>query len=353
MSGHLVARTAITLLALAVALAGAGCSAPGSGIQPGEHVTVYVSTPLRGPETVEGRDVVGGARLALADVRGRVGELAVRAVYLDDTAGRGARARWSPAAAAANARRASQDSTAIAYVGDFDSGATRASLPVTNQARMLQVSPASGATDLVQPFLGAGDQLPDVQPTGERTFGRVIPSDQVQAEAAADWAKRLGARSVAALSDGSRFGDTMVMAFRQAEGGLPRTKPQRADLLYYGGTPADVPVAVERDTSPCSPQTLIASDAMFEAPLFRHVPALTFNCPLIPAGETAARGVLLTSAAEDATQLPAAGQRFVRAFRGRYGREPDRYAAYGYEAVAVVLDSIRRAGDGGDDRDSV
>jgi branched-chain amino acid transport system substrate-binding protein len=53
------------------------------------------------------------------------------------------------------------------------------------------------------------------------------------------------------------------------------------------------------------------------------------------------------------SQLPAQGQRFLREFRRRYHREPGRYAAYGYEAMAVVLDSIRRAGDSGDDRDSV
>ena len=264
----------------ALALVVAGCSTPGSGIQAGEHVTIYVSMPLRGPEAVEGHDVVGGAKLALADAHGKVGELAVRAVYLDDTAGRGARARWSPAVAAANARQASEDSTAIAYLGDFDSGASRFSLPITNEARMLQVSPASGAVDLVQPFLGAGDELPkDVQPTGERTFGRVIPSDPVQADAAAVWAKRLGARSVGALSDGSRFGDTMVTAFRQAATGLPRTGPRRADLLYYGGTAADVPVPVKRDVSPCSRQTLIASDAMFGAALFRRIPTGVFSCP--------------------------------------------------------------------------
>jgi branched-chain amino acid transport system substrate-binding protein len=51
--------------------------------------------------------------------------------------------------------------------------------------------------------------------------------------------------------------------------------------------------------------------------------------------------------------LPASGQRFLRAFRQRYHRTPGRYAAYGYEAMAVVLDSVRRAGDSGDDRDSV
>ena len=67
----------------------------------------------------------------------------------------------------------------------------------------------------------------------------------------------------------------------------------------------------------------------------------------------AARGLLVTSAAQDPSQLPPAGERFLRDFRKRYGGEPGRYAAYGYEAMAVMLDSIRRAGDQGDSRDAV
>ncbi len=325
------ARIALAAVVLVV-VGGAtpGCEAPGSGIQPGEQVTVYVSMPLRGPEAFEGRDVVRGARLALADAQGRVGELGVRAAYLDDTSGGGSRARWSQAVAAANARDAAEDSSAIAFLGDFASGATRASLPITNEARMLQVSPASTAVDLVQPFLGAGDQIPEeVQTTGERTFGRVIPSDAVQAEAAAGWTMRLGARRVGTVSDGSEFGQTMVRAFRQS---LPRARltPSRPDLLYYGGGPERMPASLVQSFT----GTVMASDA------------------LLPHGSSEA-GVLVTSAAQDPSQLPPAGQRFVRAFTGRYGREPGRYAAYGYEGMAVVLDSIRRAGDQGDDRDAV
>lgn len=315
-------------------------------------MTVYVSMPLRGPSGADGRDAADGARLALARAGGRVGELGVRAVFLDDTAGAAARARWSGARTAANARRAAQDSTAIAYVGEFESGATRSSLPVTNEARMLQVSPASAAIDLVQPYLGAGDQVPsDTQPSGERTFGRVIPSDEVQAQAAARWASRLGARRVAAVSDGSAFGETMAEAFRAASARPPLAPPGRADLLYYGGTGAKVPRRVERDLAPCPRQTLIASDALIGSPLLDRIGS--FACPEIDANAPTSRGVLVTSAAQDPAQLGAAGQRFVAAFRNRYRRPPGRYAAYGYEAMAVVLDSIRRAGSAGDDRDAV
>jgi branched-chain amino acid transport system substrate-binding protein len=346
------AATAATVAALAVAWA--GCGSGGSGIQSGEHVTVYVSMPLRGPEGRDGRDVVDGARLALHDARGRVGPLTVRAAFLDDTGGRAPNARWSPATTAENARRATQDSTAIAYIGDLDSGATRFSLPITNEARMLQVSPTSSAIDLVQPYLDAGDQIPnETQPTGERTFGRVIPSDEVQAEAGAAWARRLGFRRVATISDGSLFGDTMVEAFRAAASGITPAAPGASRLVYYGGTAADAPAAVARDLASCSRRTLLATDALIGSRLLGRVPAGASACPGIPAGALAPAGVLITSAAQDPSQLPAAGQRFVRAFRSRYRRSPGRYAAYGYEAMAVVLDSIRRAGASGDERDAI
>ena len=59
-------------------------------------------------------------------------------------------------------------------------------------------------------------------------------------------------------------------------------------------------------------------------------------------------GTLATSAALDPTQLPPAGRDFARRFRAEYGRAPGRYAAYGYEAMALILDSIDRASDPGD-----
>ena len=217
-------RLGFSALVAALLVAGlGGCLSSGSGIQAGERVDVYVSVPLHGPEALDGRDIVDGARLGLADAGGKAGELAVHATYLDDTSGRGQRAHWSAAAAAANARRASQDSAAIAYIGDFDSGATRFSVPITNEAHILQVSPAASAVDLVQPFLGAGDQVPEeVQPTGDRTFGRIIPSDEAQAQAGAAWAKRLGIESSRVVGDGSSFASVMESSFglRARESGI-------------------------------------------------------------------------------------------------------------------------------------
>ena len=293
---------------VAAVIVAAGCS-PGSGDSNGDaELAIYVSLPLDEPD---GRDAADGARLALSDAGARAGDIAVRAVFLDDTE----RGRWSPARAAANARRASEDSSSIAYVGDFESGATRASLPVTNQAKLLQVSPASSADDLVAPFPGS-NEVPDVQPTGIRTFGRVIPSDSAQAAAAARWVDRLGVSRVAAVSDGTVFGDSLIASFREAlRGPVPA---RSAPFTYYGGLASD-----QRQPS----GRLMVSDAEI-GPGISERPA-----------------TLATSAALDPSQLPPAAAAFISEFRRRYGHAPGRYAAYGYEAMAVVLDSIDRADD--------
>ncbi len=115
---------------------------------------------------------------------GRATEIAggvrIRVRYLDDTGGA---PRWSPVATAANARRAAEDSTSIGFIGDLDSGATRVSLPITNQAEIPQVSPGSTALDLT------GERY---RPSGAQTFARIVPNDAVLRRGAAALARRLG-----------------------------------------------------------------------------------------------------------------------------------------------------------------
>jgi branched-chain amino acid transport system substrate-binding protein len=290
--------------------------------------------PLSGPTGGDGLEVVRGARLALADAHGKAGDLAVRAIYLDDTTGQGGGASWSPARAAANARTATEDSTAIAYLGEFESGATRSSLPITNQAHLLQVSPASTAIDLVSPSLGSNDVPEEVQPSGQRSFGRVIPADDAQAAAGADWVHLLGVRRVGVESDGSEFGRTMAAGFEDALRGASVTR-RGERLVYYAGDP---------ERAPRSVQSLPGSVAIMESDALLQCP----SC-----GGDLGRPILATSAAQDPSQLTASGEEFVREYQRRYGSRPGRYAPYGYEAMAVVLDSIRRAGDSGTDREAV
>ena len=316
-------------LLAALTSAVAGCSS-GTQIGSDSAVTVYLSMPLRGPSGPDGRDVADGARMALARAGGKAGVLSVHAVYLDDTRRQGKVATWSAAQVGANARKATEDSTSIAYIGDFESGATRTSEPITNQARLLQLSPASSAVDLTRPFAGS-EELPDYeQASNERTFGRVIPDDDAQGRAAGAWARQMGAKRVAVDSDGSAFAKTVEAGFKV--GLAPgRVDAHGATLRFFAGSALNAAITERGPAIPHEP-------ARSKAPLM-GIDALLppWNGGAPPIGD------FVTSAALDPSQLPSAGQKFVHDFRARYGREPGRYAAYGYEAMAVVLDSIDRA----------
>lgn len=328
----------------------AGLLVAGCGTAPDDQatgpLTVYLSVPLRGPTVPQGEDIRDGAELALEQAGGMAGDVEVDLTVLDDTAGGPKPARWSPAVVAENARMASQDTSAIAYIGDFESGATRVSLPITNQAMVPQVSPASTAINLVNNPEDEGEPPAELQPSGKRTFLRVIPDDRVQAEAAAAWARRLGVRTAATLSDGTAFGDAVVEEFAEAAAGrgieVAESQAQgdlanRAELVYVGGEGNDAALRLH-----------FAAAAVPDA-LLMSTHALAF---LAGADELESR-LRLTSSAQAPEQLPPAGQEFVTAFEDEYGRTPGPYAAYGYEAMALVLDAIERAGPEAEDRRAV
>lgn len=104
-------------------------------------MTVYVSAPLHGAQAAAGRAMCTGARRELARSGRRTAGLRVRAVCLDDSGG--AR-RWSLAAVGANARRATEDSTTIGYIGELAPAATRFSRPIVESAGIAQLSTLSG-----------------------------------------------------------------------------------------------------------------------------------------------------------------------------------------------------------------
>jgi branched-chain amino acid transport system substrate-binding protein len=333
--------------ALLVAVALPGCATDeGSGAGAGDTLNVYVSAPLRGPSAPYGQAIRDGARLALEDADGRAGEIGIEAVFLDDTRGSAPEARWSAGQVAGNARDATSDSAAIAYIGEFESGATRVSLPITNEAGMLQVSPASTAIDLVSPVPGS-DEVPErVQPSGERNFGRVLPDDELQGAAGAVWADRLRSREALAFSL-ERFGNVVAGEFtEEAEQlGVPvvwarnvvrlmNAFSSRLDLVYIGA-PAQYGMPLFEDVARDAPSaTLIGTDA------------LLLDRAFLRGARPFESNLRLTAAAQNPAQLPPpAGPEFVRGYRDEYGRPPDPYAAYGYEAMAVVLDSIERAGE--------
>jgi branched-chain amino acid transport system substrate-binding protein len=304
------------LAALLLVLGVTGCSA-GDSTKIEAPVAVYVSLPLSGPRGVDGREAADGARLALAEAQGKAGSLEVRAHFLDDANGK----PWDAAAVGTNARAAVQDHTTAAYIGELDSEPTRASAPITNQAGIVQVSPGAGAVDLTAPAAGYPDSPDRYRPSGDVSFARTVPADDVVVDAAAAWASELGVTVAAVVSKDTPFTNLAASEFRSAaaEHGI-RVSP---------GKPGKVAVA---------PGGAVRA-------IYRPGTA-----GLVVYGK--ATQVLELSAELDPKLLP--DKEFDSRFAQRFRRNPGPYAAYGYEAMALILQGIGEAGtDASSFRDNV
>jgi branched-chain amino acid transport system substrate-binding protein len=302
--------TRLALAALLLGLGVAGCGIAGSA-KIEAPVNVYVSLPLSGPRGPDGRDAADGARLALAQAGGKGGSIQVRGVYLDDAKGKA----WDPVAVGTNARQAVQDSSAAAYIGELDSEPTRASVPITNDAGLVQVSPGAGAVDLTQPAAGYPDSPDRYQPSGSPNFARVVPADDVVVDAAAGWASELGASRAAVRAGDAPFERLAASSFKtaaSAHGVQVITTPQLAAARSSGTV------------------------AVYDAGL-QHLSILS--------GKRISSYAV--TAELDPGRLP--GKAFVSQFRRRFKRSPGPYAAYGYAAMGLVLHAI---GDAGTDASS-
>jgi branched-chain amino acid transport system substrate-binding protein len=328
-------------LALA-ALASLVLAAPAAAQGP---ITVYSSLPLKGASKPQTEAIVAGANLALQDAGGTAAGRPVRYVSLDDST---ARARtWEPAQVAKNARRAAADPSALAYLGEFNSGASAISIPITNDKGLLSVSPSNTAIGLTRGGFGADRGEPvKYYPTGDRTYGRIVPNDRVQARAIAQAMVDDGVKRVTIVSDGEVYGSGMAQlvkleAFRKAMRVTSRrlgrkgrnasaiaAAARRGDALFYGGITANgAPKlwnAVHRRKKSLK---LYGADGIAESGFADRI------------SRSAQARTKLSVATLAPSAYPPAGQAVLQ----RLGTNPDPYGIYGYEAMAVILDAINRA----------
>ncbi len=178
--------TALWLLVPALAVGVAACGddddsgdSGGSGATTGSTtLTIYSSLPLQGTSREQSMAVINGEKLALEDAGSKVGNFKLKYVSLDDSTAQ------NPGTAdegktAQNARQAIRDKSTIFYLGEFNSGGTKVSLPILNKAGIPQISPSNTYIGLTTDEPGSEPGEPDkYYPTGDRTYARVVPKRQ-------------------------------------------------------------------------------------------------------------------------------------------------------------------------------
>jgi branched-chain amino acid transport system substrate-binding protein len=353
-----MALWSVLILALGVGFAACGDDDPepadnGGDSPSGGQLTIYSSLPLQGDSRPQSEDVVRGMKLALEQKGGKAGNNTIKYVSLDDaTASTG---KWEPGQVSSNARKAVGDENAIAYLGEFNSGASAVSIPIVNEAGILQVSPSNTYVGLTRSE-GAEKGEPDkYYPSGERTFGRVVPADHIQAAAVVSYMKEQGCTNVYILNDKEVYGkglatqvekiageqqlevlgndgiDTKAANFRAL---ADKVKGASAGCFFFGGITQNKGVQVFKDVAAGSPDIkMFGPDGVAESAFTEKV------------GSKLEPNIYITNPTLDPKFYPPAAQKFFDDFKKKYGKDPEPYAIYGFEAMAVTLEAIEAAGD--------
>jgi branched-chain amino acid transport system substrate-binding protein len=316
-------------------------------------IKIVSSLPRTGSSKGQTDTIVNAMKMALDEASNRVGGATI--VYEDMDDATPARGAWDAGKEAENANKAVSDADVMVYVGTFNSGAAKVSIPILNQANLVMISPANTYPGLTKPGKGEPNEPDIYYPNGVRNYSRVVPADDLQGAVAANWSKQLGATKVYILDDTELYGHGIALVFAETAtkvglgvvGGpegidskasdyralATKIRGSGADLIYYGGITQNNAGKLFKDL-----RSVIGPDIKLMGPDGIYEQAF-----LDDAGD-AAEGVYITFGGVPPTKLAGKGAEWYSSYRSKFNAEPEAYAAYGYESMKVALEAIQRAG---------
>jgi branched-chain amino acid transport system substrate-binding protein len=330
----------------------------GGGGGGGGTVDIYSSLPLQGASRPQTTAMVEGIKLAVEQAGGKAGDFKIKYTSLDDSTAQAG--TWTPEAASANARKVAQDDSAVAYIGEFNSGASAISIPILNEVPIAQISPANTAVGLTSDEPGADAGEPEkYYPTGNRHYLRIVPKDTIQGAALASLMKSEGCGNAYILNDKEVYGAGLakniensakevglkVLANEGIDPKAPNFRSQASamksagtDCFVFSGITANGAVQLYKDVHAALPDiNLYGPDGVAES---------GFSDPKeggIPADVQAKTKVTVATLSPD--EYPPEGKKFFSDFEAKYNEpNPDPYAIYGYEAMKLVLDTCKKLG---------
>lgn len=359
--GRLRVRAVVCALAGAATtaiLAGCGSSVPETTVATADDLVIYSALPEHGPQAPRARDVLDGERLALLLADGKAGSFHVQLRPLDDSDPKAdpAEAGWTPETTLKAAKTAVEDPGTIAFIGDFDNGATALSLPQTNQQDLLQVSPASTYGGFTGGPGSAPGEPDKYEPSGAPSFGQIAAMDPVQARAVVSVLVDGGCQRLAILRAPDGFDDSLgrliakdatardlqIVFDEQMRDRDDDAHARMADKVVEAGAQCATFVGGTND-----------APAELAGALHNADPDLKIALPMGLADDDVAADIGPASQVTTIVGPPPPDARFVAAFDERFGRKPGPWAAYGYEAMRRVLHAISVAGSRGNDRRAV
>jgi len=248
----------------------------------------------------------------------------------------------------------------MVFIGHFNSGAAKLTIPILNAACLAMISPANtydGLTTAVEGVTEPGE--PDLYyPNGYRNYTRVISLDNKQGAAGANWAKELGATKAYVLDDTQVYGKGLARAWALnavefgievvSQGGTSegfdaratdyaalaqKVQASGADFIYIGSITGQNTGKLWKDLRAAMPEIKIMSgDGVFEEAWYTG------------AGD-AGNGTYLTFGGVGPNEQQSdAGKKWVADYKAAHGGDdPPVYGIYGAAAAQLALDTLNRA----------
>ncbi|HEY8332044.1 MAG TPA: ABC transporter substrate-binding protein [Pseudomonas sp.] len=320
-------HTFLRIAALLLAAPMAALAAPASG----EPLYFAVSGPLTGQNAQYGAQWKAGFDLALDGINAEGGIHGRPLAYVFEDS------QSDPRQAVGLAQKFVNDKRFLIELGDFSSPASMAASPIYQRAGLVQ--------------FGFTNSHPDFTKGGDYIWSPSISQADAQPILAELAVKVRGLKRVAVLFLNTDWGRTSKDVFVKsaealgaqvviAEGYQPEEKDFRSTLVrvrdakpdglvlisYY----ADGALIAGQVRSVGLTQPIVASSSVY-SPKFLEL------------GGAAVEGVLTNTSffpGEPRSEV----QRFVQGFRAEYGKEPDAFNAYAYDAVQFAAAALRAAG---------
>jgi branched-chain amino acid transport system substrate-binding protein len=372
--------TKVSALAGTAVLAFAACSTPGTATpgaaspgaaspgasgaaSPGDTskgtVNIAIELPQQGSELAASEPIINGIKLAVKEAGGAAGGYKVdipNSVIFDD-AKDGAH---DPQTGAQNMNAIVALPDVVAVIGPLNSSVAKVQIPITNEAGLLQCSPANTNEGLTKPEFGALD-IRKANPD-KINYIRVVTTDDNQGPAAAKYIlENLSKKNVYIIDDTETFGKVIADNFQKyleanggtlvARDGVPKTttdysailtaaKAKNPEAIYFGGVTATGGARILKAAVAAGLGDIpyVGPDGIYDGS------AATKDSFLNLAGDDAKNSYATAAAVGD---FPGR-EEFAARYKAEYGADPTGYSATGYACAQVVLDALNRAAPAND-----
>lgn len=324
-------RVYLTLM-LVIALLLASCSRSSEPTE-GDAI-VFVAVPLSGFQANGGQTILGGVRLAAAEINRNGGLLGYRVVVrpLDDESDSDVAVSQADQVQSA----LDQGEHVLGVIGHLNSGQTLAAMEHYKGMPIIVITPTASEQSLTA--------------RGYTNFFRVNANDSVQAAVDAEFlVSKLNAKQVAVVHNDTEYGKGLAASLvqelqkrsaaaavtLQVQEGQSRytdevtaIKNAGADAIFYAGYEIEAPYLRAELVEAGVTLPMLASDGAFLA-------------ATIDESNGTAEGMYVSAFAPSPQSV--ADKSWIEAYQAVEYRNPDTYSVNGYVAMQVLADGVRKA----------